>query len=481
MKILKNVIVTVIIAGFFLSAQVIDAASVYITTGRAEVQTGETVTATIYVNTNGVPINSVEGVISVPSDILEILSVNTTGSVLSLWVEQPAFSGGMVTFNGGVPNPGYTGSAGKVLSIQMRAKRDGKATIAFQSATVRANDGLGTDATQSKTGVSVVVTAPPATKPTTPEVKETPKPTEVGPAAPIVSSKDMPDPEKWYSLSDTTFLWSVPKGVTSLQLLFDRDPDSTPTVSYTPAINSKEVNDIEEGLSYFHIRYRDSSGWGKITHRKVKIDTTAPESLTVNHSILDSGQAVIDISAKDSASGIAKYLITVDGQAPAEIKSTNANGPTRYTFANVPAGIRGVTVKAFDAAGNTAEESLSINFPEPNTAKTSGTTSLLANSTLLLIVSILGLLLFVWALTYFIMRKTRKPKQSTDKVLHETKNEIHRAMKLLEDDLNEHVETLENAKGDKKLTKEEAKILKKFSDNIKLTEKYLIKKIEEME
>ena len=112
---------------------------------------GETVRVSVLVNTNSVAINNAETTVNFPADLLQVTSVSTNGSIFPMWVESPTFSntGGTISFNGGVPNPGFTGSTGKVVDITFKVKKLGVATLSFSSASILANDGLGTEVFQS--------------------------------------------------------------------------------------------------------------------------------------------------------------------------------------------------------------------------------------------------------------------------------------------------------------------------------------------
>lgn len=148
----------------------------------ASVTVGDIVTARILVDSAGVAINNAEATLIFPTDILSVISVSKANSVFSLWVEEPSFSnaGGMVGFNGGVPNPGFTGSSGTILSVTFQAKKSGNATLSLSNAAVRANDGKGTNvftgAGSASLSVSAAVQQAPAPQPT-----PTPKPVETKP------------------------------------------------------------------------------------------------------------------------------------------------------------------------------------------------------------------------------------------------------------------------------------------------------------
>ncbi len=128
----------------------------------------------VLIDTKGVAINNAEAVIRFPSDLLEVISTTTTGSIFSLWITDTKHSNdaGTLSFNAGKPTPGYTGSAGKILSVTFRIKASGSVTLSFASAVIRANDGHGTDVFKSGSPATFAVTH--VDKPETAVVAPTP-------------------------------------------------------------------------------------------------------------------------------------------------------------------------------------------------------------------------------------------------------------------------------------------------------------------
>ncbi|MDQ5939021.1 MAG: hypothetical protein QG642_711, partial [Patescibacteria group bacterium] len=175
---------------FFYLASTAQAASMYFYPGSKTVNVGDIIKVSVVVNTSGEAINNAEANISFPAEMLDVASISK-GSVFSLWVEEPSFSNsaGTVSFNGGIPTPGYNGSAGTLLSITFRAKKAGTASVYFSSGAVRANDGIGTDVLNgmgqaSFTLVEKTSTAPDETKPPT----ETTTPTKPETTTEVVDS-----------------------------------------------------------------------------------------------------------------------------------------------------------------------------------------------------------------------------------------------------------------------------------------------------
>src|SRR5581483_5010272 len=108
-------------------------------------QVGQTVSETVLVSSTDQSINAVSGTITYPSDKLEAISISKVGSIINLWAQDPTASSGQVDFEGVILNPGYQGSAGKIITIVFKVKAAGIAPLLFSSASVLANDGKGTN------------------------------------------------------------------------------------------------------------------------------------------------------------------------------------------------------------------------------------------------------------------------------------------------------------------------------------------------
>ena len=183
--------VTIFIIGFLFRSNVVNAATLNFSPSSGNFTVGNIFTVNILVNTQSVPVNNAEVVVNFPKDLLEVISISKSGSIFSLWVEEPNFSNnsGTISFNGGVPTPGFNGSTGKALSVVFRVKKIGSASVIFSSASVRANDGLGTDVLTGKNQANFIGLG--GAEPSVPEAT-TPSETAGAPAAPQISSPTHP-------------------------------------------------------------------------------------------------------------------------------------------------------------------------------------------------------------------------------------------------------------------------------------------------
>ena len=340
-----------------------NAATLYFSPSSGNFSVGDILPTSVFVNTQGQAINNADAVINFPTNLLEVISFNKSGSIFSLWVEEPAFSNraGTITFNGGLPTPGFNGTAGKLLSVVFRVRNAGTASLIFSSGAVRANDGYGTDILQTRVQAQfnlVSAEPPPTIPPTVPPVAGTP-------AAPTISSPTHPDSEKWYSNNNPKFTWRVPAGITGVRLLVGHLPTAAPNVFYSEPISEKQLEDLTDGVWYFHVQLRNQAGWGGISHFKFQIDTQPPKPFKIEvreGKKTTNPQPTLSFETTDEMSGIEYYEIIIDG------KSSIKTEKSEYKIPFQDLGKHTIIVKAVDKAGNetlamTEIEILSIEAP----------------------------------------------------------------------------------------------------------------------
>ncbi|HEU0051369.1 MAG TPA: hypothetical protein VFQ60_04940, partial [Patescibacteria group bacterium] len=127
----------------------VHAASFYLSPSASSYTIRQNFSINVMVSSADQALNAFSGTVSFPSDKLSISSISKSGTIVSLWVQEPSFSNsaGTLHFEGMVLNPGYKGNAGKVLTINFSALREGSAAVQFSSGSILANDGEGTDIT----------------------------------------------------------------------------------------------------------------------------------------------------------------------------------------------------------------------------------------------------------------------------------------------------------------------------------------------
>jgi hypothetical protein len=346
------------------------AASLSLSPSSSKVSVGNILSVQVLVGSLGQAINTAEGTIQFPSNLLEVLSISKSSSIFSLWVEDPKFSNddGTIEWNGGLPTPGFVGEGGNIITITFRAKRAGNASVIFSDSTVLANDGLGTDVLSSQSGAQIAISTPVLVTPVT-------NPQEVveagAPAAPVIISSTNPDSTKWYNDPNPAFSWAIPSGVTAVRLQYNASPTATPSIVYSPAISSKVLSDIPDGIYYFHAQFKNSVGWGAIADFRFSIDTVPPlpfKITEVHPENTTDPRPALSFNTTDALSGMDHYDVKIgDGSFTTVSAAALGSGP--YTPPIQSPGAKTVVVNAYDKAGNetTASANISIESIEPPT------------------------------------------------------------------------------------------------------------------
>jgi len=312
-------------------------------------KSGETFSVNISVNSEGKSINAVSANLTFPAGLMRVVSVSKTDSIINYWVQEPSFSNtnGTLNLEGVIVNPGFSGSAGKVLKVTFEAKSSGVAEVKYAVSSVLANDGLGTNVLSFANKASFTIGA-------TSAVSTTPGP-EATPAPIFVTSSTHSDPNEWYPIKDLVLEWKIPSIVEAISYELDQTVSTNPGTDANKKISLFEKKDLEDGTWFFHLRAKNSSGWGSVSHFRVQIDTDSPEYLNIKSEGEKEGKTVFSISAKDSTSGIENYEIRIDGGEPVFLPGSDI---ATFTAPILVSGKHTIFVKAYDFAGNHTANSI---------------------------------------------------------------------------------------------------------------------------
>lgn len=337
----------------------VSAASLSISPNTGVYSSGQSFTVRLTVNTSGAPINAADGTLSFNPKEISVVSV-TKGSIFNLWTADPTFSNsaGTITFSGGSPT-GYTGSAGTILSITFKAQNAGAPKISFSKGSVLAADGKGTNVLSAMNGGAYTISA----------IDTTPQPEKIieyvapanTPQAPTVISSTHADPTKWYTAKNAELSWRVGDDVIAVRTLLDTNASSIPTKVYDTPLTKLTLENLDEGVQYFHVQLKNADGWGKVTHFKLAIDSEKPtkfEPTLKEGSDLSNPIQTLSVKVEDATSNVRRFRIQVDGQEPYEYNDLKSSStiqleqllPGHHTF----------IIEAFDEASNSIVGSLSF-------------------------------------------------------------------------------------------------------------------------
>ena len=340
-----------VLVSFFGTAFVAQAASLAVSPSTGVYTSGQTFTVNVVVNTNGKSVNAAEGSLSFNPNELAIVSVNRNNSIFSLWVTEPTFSNaaGTISFSGGLPS-GFSGRTGNIMTITFRAVGSGAVRANFKNGSVLANDGRGTNILSTMNGGTFTIQT--ASAAPEPEVIEYVAPANT-PAAPVINSNTHPDPSIWYANNEAVLSWALPAGVTEVRTLLNQNPTSVPTRVYETPIDSITLSDLEEGVSYFHLQFRNSDGWGRVIHYRLAVDTQKPTSISITQAAdanLTSPIQSLLVEVEDATSEVKVFKIKLGIAEPYDY--INETGSSTITLPALKPGNHPVIIEAFDEAGN---------------------------------------------------------------------------------------------------------------------------------
>lgn len=324
-------------------------------------EVGSTFTVSVFLDTQGQPINVVEVHLRFPPNLLQLVSPTTGKSAIEVWTSTPTYNNkdGTIDLSGGIPG-GINSSRALVTTLEFRVKSPGTAAVRFtDQSKVLAHDGRGTDVLYSATdGVYNLVFPPPA--------------------GPIVSSPTHPDQNVWYRSHTVTLHWtSAGEGVEEYSYVLSQDPTVVPDNISEGSKTSVTYKDLSNGTHYFHIKAFRDGKWGGVTTFAINIDTEPPAEFkpdlepnppTTQTTIVAKWQTT------DRHSGISHYEYTllplhfdtqeVEARSQENIQPFFIEAPPPVIL-HTDLGKYDLVVRAFDNAGNIREATVRIEVLTP--------------------------------------------------------------------------------------------------------------------
>ncbi len=157
-KISKVCKIIVFIFVFGILPVSVSAANLSVSPASDTFEVGDKMTVKVMVSSTA-PINAISGNVSFPTDLFSIESVSKSGSILNFWVSEPSISrkAGTVLFEG-VTLGGFGGASGTVVSVKLKALKEGTGKVSFKDGKILANDGEGTDVTGNLNSATYSIT-----------------------------------------------------------------------------------------------------------------------------------------------------------------------------------------------------------------------------------------------------------------------------------------------------------------------------------
>lgn len=176
----------------------------------------------------------------------------------------------------------------------------------------------------------------------------------------LITSPSHPQ-DVWKNSSDISISWisnDVTSGVKGFSYALSNNPTYIPDSLIDTSNNSIILQNIADGIWYFHIRALDNAGnWGdEITYGPIKIDTSYPQLITtLSKEIIKKEELIININSNESLKEISAY-ITQNGADSIPLLITKLNDTTwttSYTPLTNHDGTAILNITAKDLAENT--------------------------------------------------------------------------------------------------------------------------------
>jgi len=189
---------------------------------------------------------------------------------------------------GGLPNPGFSGSNGQIISIVFVAKKAGTASVVMSDASVLANDGLGTDVLTVQGSAAIKISA---------AVKS--------PIVPAASPSNVPSASEIASttITATTTVIVVPEET--------KKPETTVAPVPSPEASDKIVVETSKSVIYdlsfiltaillaLGLIFAVYTGWHRFFGLKRRLDGEAEDAVSDIHKAISSFKDELEKQLKD--------------------------------------------------------------------------------------------------------------------------------------------------------------------------------------
>jgi len=305
-------------------------------------------------------------------------------------------------------------------------------------------------------------------------------------AIPQVSSSTHPDSSQWYSEKNPSFNWPLLQEVTGVRLHLSKNPQTTPTLTFIPPINSRSLFNLNDGAWYLHVQFRINSGWGKITHFKFNIDTQKPTSFQIKNAAQQENQKFsFQFESIDRTSGIDYYETKID---EGDFQTVTLDENDIYQTGSLEAGSHQLTARAVDKAGNSLVRSVEFEVEatgisdETIAGASDETPAGTPSNQLMWLLAGLGVVVLILIFfSFYIVHKISKLKKSIYRETQEVRKATEESFKFLKESLRRNIDILKKSREDRSLTSEEKKALNKLKKDLEGAEKFIREEIEDIE
>ncbi len=347
---------------FFIFSNFTHAADILLVPASASYPAGQTFTSVIQVDPKGDNVKGIEAQLTFDTSALSVADISTSDSVLSVWSTEPVFSNtdGTISFEGDADD--VITEQSTLLTVTFETLEEGFGAVLFLSAHAADDFGSGISLLSSGGYYAVTPSSEPALGVQDMEVAAVLIDLEVPPGAPNLNSTVFPDSNLWYNTTEGVFSWNLPSDVTRMAVELTNSPDNVPTTIADPLVEEFVVRSelLVEGVQYLSIQFKNEFGWGEVTNRELKIDTIDPDTFSVYTmpESLPSEFPSLVFETQDETSGIEYFEVAILGKVPFEVSPED--GKNGYKLSELEDGVYPIKVTAYDKAGNSTENSISV-------------------------------------------------------------------------------------------------------------------------
>gem|GEM_PF-1632745 len=315
------------------------------------VEAGEKFDLTVTFDAKSESIDTVRSVVTFDPTILKAESVSLIGpfnrNAPGNYIDNKT---GKV-FWGGFTLEALKENSGSLAKITFSAKQAGQATVAIDPESKMISNGEEKINTKKLGSVKVVVA-------------------EVAEADPnlsmiTVNSSTHLEESEWYPNNSVKVEWVELKGnseITGYYYSFDETSNSDPTTSVPATQTTVTLEEVKDGIHYFHIKGVQKDGkTTKTVHREFKVDATKPNPITLSVStdqLIEGESLWLTFATTDEMSGVLQYQVALNTSAFLPQES-----PMELT--DLKPGTYFLRVAAIDRAGNVKYDGKSVRvYPE---------------------------------------------------------------------------------------------------------------------
>jgi len=321
----------------------------------AIVPIGEPLTVEVRIDAAGEEIGSADATIAYNPEDLSFQSLQVEGSVFSRTLVDDSTNPGRLDLSAFVERnkPAFAGEDGLVARLTFMPKRNAATQLRFAQASAHAPLPL----TASVADIGNVLTDLLSATYTLVPRESVPAPLVAAQAVGATASEgavafDPPLHESgWLRATTAKATWTLPGGTTAMRVGVATSASAEPEKLYPVPVSSATVDFTHDGEQYLVRQFAFGEGsWGDVRATPLKIDTTAP-ALSIERVTLDDGRAAMayQIDGTDAGSGVASYMLGVDGD---ELAEWNRPEDGVWVPQDLRPGEHVLTVVAEDVVGN---------------------------------------------------------------------------------------------------------------------------------